>query len=147
MLCTSMNEAQKSIDELVGSFFGCFDNRKNRMPDFDFFNKHFLTDSVIGNKTESGVSTWSLNEFWQPRKELLTSGRLVEFHEWETESNTAIYHGIANRQSTYQKEGVLDGLPYSGEGIKLFQLVLTHGGWRIAYLLWEDLTEAHNKTL
>ena len=133
-----MIEAQKSIDNLAANFFKCFDNRASQVPDFDLFASCFVEGSVIGNRTSSEVNIWSLTDFWKPRAELLTSGRLAEFHEWEVEADTSIYDGIAVRQSTYQKEGILDGSPYAGEGTKCFQFALTPDGWRMTYVLWED---------
>ena len=133
-----MTESLTNIDKLVTSFFELFDNRRNRVPNYDLFKEHFVEDSVIGYRTEAGVTIWPLHEFWEPREELLTGGRLADFHEWEVDSETSISNGIASRRSSYQKEGLLDGLPYTGKGTKIFQLALVPDGWRIAYLLWED---------
>lgn len=133
-----MTEPSTSIDEIVSGFFCSFDNRRGRVPDFDLFRTFFVADSVIGNRTEARVTIWSLPDFWRPRNELLTGGRLIEFHEWETASETSIFDGIAVRHSSYQKEGLLDGLPYKGAGTKCFQFALTPDGWRIVYVLWED---------
>ena len=133
-----MSEPSKSIGEVVSGFFDAFDNRKGRVPDYDSFRLHFAEGSVIGKRTDAGVEIWSLHQFWEPRSELLTSGRLTEFHEWETESETSIFNGIAIRCSNYQKEGSLDDLPYHGEGTKCFQFALTPDGWRITHVLWED---------
>ena len=85
---------------------------------------------------------WSVADFWAPRNELLTNGRLVDFHEWETGADTSIEMGIASRQSSYEKAGLLDDLPYTGEGIKMFQFAMTENGWRIASLFWEDRNES-----
>jgi hypothetical protein len=134
----NMSDPSTLISELVSGFFDSFDNRNNRIPDFNLFTSYFLEDSVIGNRTNTDINIWSLRDFWEPRNELLTGGRLTEFHEWETEFETSIFDGIAIRHCTYQKEGLLDGLPYGGIGTKCFQLALTPDGWRIAYILWED---------
>jgi hypothetical protein len=133
-----MIKPSTSISEIVSGFFDSFDNRKNRVPDFSLFTMYFVDGSVIANRSNTGVEIWSLHEFWKPRIELLTGGRLTEFHEWETESETSIFNGIAIRCSTYQKAGLLDGLPYDGIGTKCFQFALTPDGWRITYVLWED---------
>lgn len=133
-----MTGPRTSIDELVSGLFHSFDNRMDRAPDFDLFLTWFVEDSVIGNRTDAGVSIWSLRDFWEPRKELLTSGRLTGFHEWESESETSIFNGIAVRRSSYQKEGLLDGNPYQGGGTKCFQFALTPDGWRITSVIWED---------
>lgn len=137
-LCINMIAPSTRISEIVLSFYDSFDNRDGRTPDFSLFKSHFIEQPSIGNRTNSEVRTWSLREFWEPRYELLTSGRLTEFHEWETDFQTHIFDGIAMRHSTYQKEGLLDGLPYGGVGTKCFQFAQAPDGWRIAYVLWED---------
>jgi hypothetical protein len=133
-----MTEPLTDINNIVSSFFDSFDNRKARVPNFDHFSNLFVEDSVIGNRANAGVTLWSLHDFWKPRNELLSNGRLCEFHEWETDSDTSIINGIAIRRSGYEKEGFLDGHPYAGVGTKFFQLALTPDDWRIVYLLWED---------
>ena len=133
-----MTDALANINNVTTAFFDAFDNRQNRIPDFDQFKKCFVEGSVIGKRTDTEVKVWSLSDFWKPRNELLIDGKLTEFHEWEVKPETSIFNGIAIRHCSYQKEGILDGLPYAGVGTKCFQFVLTQGGWRIAYLLWED---------
>ena len=133
-----MKEPGIHIDDLVSMFFDTFDNRGGRVPDYDVFRLAFAEGAVIGKRSSDGVELWSLREFWEPRSALLTSGKLMDFHEWETESTTTILDGVAVRSCTYQKEGLLDGLPYRGEGTKCFQFALTRGGWCITHVLWED---------
>jgi hypothetical protein len=77
--------------------------------------------------------------FLEPRAELLFGGRLQDFAEWETESQTRIEGHIAQRWLRYRKSGRLDGRLVEGEGIKTLQFVRTARGWRIAALAWQDL--------
>ena len=133
-----MNESTNKIDRLIANFFSSFDNRDSRIPNFDHFQSYFVEGAVIGNRTSERVRIWSLTQFWKPRIELLSGGGLTEFHEWETDSKTSVVEGLAFRQSSYEKDGFLNGNPYKGTGVKFFQLALTVEGWRIAYMLWED---------
>jgi hypothetical protein len=79
-----------------------------------------------------------VGEFANPRIELLTHGKLLDFNEWEISSTTQIFNGIAARTSRYSKSGLLNGSDYSGSGTKCFQLVELGVGWRIASLAWVD---------
>jgi len=133
-----MTEAHDSINKIISIFYESFDNRNGRLPNFSRFQSCFEKGSSIGNRSDEEVRIWSLHDFWEPRYELLTGGRLREFHEWETAFETHVFNGIAMRHSSYQKNGKLDGLPYAGAGTKCFHLALTPEGWRITNVLWED---------
>lgn len=131
------NESQE-LNSLVGNFYQCFDNRMNRLPDFNRFISLFIDGATIGKRTESQTTLWSLPEFWKPRADLLRNGQLVDFHEWETDFKNVIFDGIAMRQSFYEKAGSLDRHTYTGQGVKHFQIIKVGGVWRIAHLMWQD---------
>jgi hypothetical protein len=132
------SDAKRAIDRLVASFFELFSNRGGVVPQlngiFDLFVAQGIVAKCVGVPPE--VST--LEEFIAPRRELLSSGRLKEFHERETSERTLILGNIAQRVSGYTKSGVLNGMPFSTRGVKLFQFVRTDAGWRIASVAWDD---------
>jgi len=129
---------QEEIDELVARFFGVFDNRNGRVPDFAAFATLFIRGAVITVRNAGNVQVLSLADFVAPREKLLTGGALTDFHEWELESDTFVSGGIASRNCRYRKEGTMNELPYTGQGTKSFHFVRTDSGWRIASVLWED---------
>ena len=131
--------AEQHIDTLVTSFYNAFNNRNGLKVNFETFALFFVNDARISKKTNAGIETWSIQEFWQPRFELLSNGQLTGFYEWETQSRTSIFNDIAARESRYEKKGLLNGDDYQGDGHKLFQFVLTKQGWKIASILWQDL--------
>ena len=45
---------------------------------------------------------------------------------------------MAQRISTYEKTGSLQGRPFTTRGMKTFQFVLTASGWRIIAVAWDD---------
>lgn len=81
---------------------------------------------------------YTVEEFIEPRQQLLAEGRLVNFNEWETSERTKTVGAIASRFSEYRKSGILDGVPFEGGGTKTMQFVLTPDGWRIAAVSWCD---------
>jgi hypothetical protein len=85
-----------------------------------------------------GVESWSVDEFIAPRAAMLTDGTLLDFHEWETESNTTVTGNIASRRSQYRKTGTLNGSVVAGGGRKFIQLCRIDGRWMISSVLWED---------
>jgi len=127
-----------SIDEVIGRFFAAFDNRDERVPTNESFDSIFAPNSVVASHSSSSVSICTVQEFARPRIELLLSGRLLNFFEWETEANNVVIGSLAVRRSRYSKSGLLDGRPYAGSGTKFFQLALLERSWRIVALSWAD---------
>jgi hypothetical protein len=126
------------LDELTRDFFGAFTNRGGRAPDVDRLYRLFLPQAVITRRNGETCEICTLPEFIEPRRQLLAGGRLVDFAEEEVSAHTEIFGGIAQRFCVYRKEGMLDGRPYSGRGVKTIQFIRLDGGWRISALAWED---------
>ena len=131
-------EMSAEIDALVEAFYAAFDNRGGRAPAGDALRALFAPEATITRVDGGAAETWDADGFVTPRVELLTDGRLLEFHEWETESRTHVAGHIASRWSVYEKEGLLGGADYRGGGQKLIQLRRDAGRWLISSLLWED---------
>jgi hypothetical protein len=123
---------------LVSAFYAAFDNRASRSPAGDELRALFGAAATITRVTGDQVASWSPEAFIAPRIAMLTDGTLTQFHEWETDSRTAVIGSIASRWSTYEKEGKLNGADYRGGGHKFIQLARTRGRWLISSILWED---------
>jgi len=134
------SDDRAQIDEIIANFFGAFDNRANRIPSLEKLAGLFVPGAIITRDTGARCEHYSVKRFAEPRVQLLTSGELIEFHEWETESSTKIVGLIAVRESRYRKEGVLKGGPYVGSGQKFFQLSRLDTEWRITAVAWSDDT-------
>lgn len=127
-----------AIDALVASFFAAFDNRKGKVPAARDFEALFGPSALIVTHGAAGPQAATPRAFVEPRIALLTSGELVDFHEWETESRTTIDGSLAIRRSRYAKDGSHHAKPYTGTGTKHFQLARLEQGWRIMALSWID---------
>ena len=130
--------AKDKIDTLVARLFSAFDNRNGVRPDVATVTDCFTEKATIVRRGSTGAELYTVGEFANPRIELLTHGKLLDFHEWEISSTTQIFNGIASRTSRYSKSGLLNGNEYSGSGTKCFHLVELDLGWRIASLAWVD---------
>jgi hypothetical protein len=126
------------IDEVIARFFGAFDNRNGRIPSLDELTCLFVPGAIVVRDTGSDCEHCSVSQFAEPRLRLLTSGELVGFHEWETESSTQLKGLVALRTSRYRKQGTLNARPYGGTGQKFFQLGRLASGWRISAIAWSD---------
>jgi hypothetical protein len=130
--------AASAIDKLITDFFSTLDNRDGRVPDMETLLGFFADKAVIARASGAQIELFTAIEFARPRIELLRSGRLVDFHEAETQGTTNVFGTIATHTSRYRKAGLLDGKPYAGQGTKTFQLVALECGWRILSLAWID---------
>ena len=126
------------IDAVIARFFRAFDNRAGRRPTLDELTRLFVPGAIIVRDAGSCCEHYAVAQFAEPRLRLLTSGELVEFHEWEIDSSTQITASVALRTSRYRKQGTLNGQPYGGTGHKFFQLAKLASGWHISALAWTD---------
>ena len=131
-------EDRAAIEAVVADFFAAFRNTGGRRPAAEPLRRLFLADARVIRHGGAAVDSWSVDDFIAPRIALLTGGRLVDFEEHEISSSTDGAGAIAQRLARYRKRGLLDGADYSGGGTKLFHLVRTADGWRIAALTWQD---------
>ena len=132
------SKAIADIDKVIQAFFAVFDNRQGNIPDFGEFGCLFFDCSMVYKREGNSVRPMGLDEFIGPRDAMLTDGTLQDFYQWEIESQTLVNGGIATRVCRYGKSGLLNGKPYSGQGNKHIQLALTHDGWKITSVVWQD---------
>ena len=131
-------DSKAAIDNLVAEFFGLFSNLGGGAPDLGRAYSLFVDGGVIARCVPSEPEIFTVDRFIAPRQELLSNGTLTEFSEVETSATTEVVGHIAQRRSTYRKSGVLDGVPFVTDGVKIFQLVDTPAGWRILSVAWDD---------
>ncbi len=126
------------INNLTKQFFNLFDNTGNKIPDWAITQKICIPEIIIIKKTGLTEIVYTLTNFIEPRKTILSDGTLTNFQEYELHEETQIIGHIAHRRSRYQKSGSLFGKPFIETGTKLFQFIKTKNGWKINSLLWED---------
>lgn len=133
-----MNESRAALDDVTRRFFAAFTNRAGARPAVDDLYRLFLPQAVITKRSGAVCEIYSVAQFVEPRRQLLTGGTLVDFHEEEVTAHTEVFGGIAQRWCTYRKAGVLNGQPFAGRGTKTIQFIQLDGTWRISALAWED---------
>lgn len=132
--------ACERIDAVIASFYGAFDNRNDRRPEFETLARLFAPGAIVVRDTGVHCERYDVQAFIEPRLRLLAGGTLVDFHEWETEASTEIAGLVAARTSRYEKVGLLDGKRYAGGGRKFFQLGRFDDAWLITAVAWSDDT-------
>ena len=126
------------IDNITKQFFDVFNNTNQRQPEWTILDNICIAQIIIIKKTGLTQTIYDLASFIEPRKSILTNGTLTNFQETEIEEETKIVGHIAQRHSTYQKKGNLNGKDFIENGTKLFQFIKTIDGWKINSLVWED---------
>lgn len=125
------------IAELTATFYSAFTNGGGHAR-VDTLYDICLREAVIVNATTEEPATYNLREFVEPRRELLASGTLSDFREYEISNETKQHGRIAQRISRYEKTWIERGLHMLGAGTKIFSFVETPHGWKIACVLWHD---------
>ncbi|MEV6494524.1 DUF4440 domain-containing protein [Actinoplanes sp. NPDC051633] len=129
-----MDDDRAAIAELVRTFFAAFTSGGS----LDELRAVLLPGAVIVRTCGGEPAVHDVDGFIAPRRELLTGGRLTGFREWPLDGHTEIFGDIAHHFGGYAKEGVLDGEPFTGRGMKTMQFVRTAAGWRISAVAWDD---------
>jgi hypothetical protein len=134
---TVVTDDQSQIEEVVKTFFAAFTSGSDIEARLDGLRKVLLPEARIV-RTCGVPASYDVDGFIDPRRELLTSGRVTEFREWELDGTTEVYGDIAHHWCTYAKEWMENGEPLTGAGAKAIQLVRTVTGWRISAVAWDD---------
>ena len=102
----SVSFNQIAINNLIDNFFKIFNNKNNRIPEWEKINEICIPNALIIKKEGIEIEyIYTLNSFIEPRKIILTNGTLLDFEEFEIAHETTINENIACRVSKYQKKG------------------------------------------
>ncbi len=126
-----------TIDTVIKTFFSIFNN-KNDQPDWNVIHKVCIPETMVIKKNGTEHIIYNLNSFVDPRKKILSDGTLIDFEEYEINSETKIVGNIAQRYSRYQKTGTLNGEQFKEFGTKFLQLIKINNEWKISSIIWED---------
>jgi hypothetical protein len=127
-----------AIAEIVRTFFAAFVSGADTASRLDALREVFLPQAVIVRACGGEPVVYGVETFIRPRLELLSSGRIAHFTEWELAGRSEVFGDIAQHFCSYAKSGVQDGVPFSGRGMKTFQFVRMSAGWRISAVAWDD---------
>jgi hypothetical protein len=126
------------LADLIETFFAAFTSGPGCADRLDGLAALFLPQAVIVKTGGGELTAYSVDSFIAPRRELLLCGALTAFREWPTTGTTDICGDIAQHFCGYAKQGVQNGIPFTGRGHKMLQFVRTGTGWRLSAVAWED---------
>ncbi|MEV6302669.1 DUF4440 domain-containing protein [Actinoplanes sp. NPDC051861] len=127
-----------AIEGIVRTFFAAFASGAGCQERLDGLREAFLPEAVIVRTCGGVPAVHGVDDFIGPRAELLSSGVLTEFREWELAGRTDVFGDVAQHFCSYAKAGVRRGVAFSGRGMKTLQFVRVDAGWRISALAWDD---------
>lgn len=133
-----LSKDQFLINDATRKFYEVFLTTQGQAPDWQALHQLCLPTVRFTNKNDLGFVAANLDEFVAPRKIKLADGTLVNFEEFEIQSETKIIQHIAQRYSRYEKRGILNEREFQQRGEKLLQFVKIDDAWKINSVLWED---------
>ena len=126
------------IEGMVAAFFAAFASGPESSTRLGTLRSMFLPQAVIVSTCGAEPAVCGVEGFITPRETLLSGGALVDFKEWEVSGRVDQFGDIAHWFGSYAKEGVQDGTPFAGRGMKTMQFIRTPEGWRITAAAWDD---------
>jgi hypothetical protein len=132
---------EAAIAEVVSTFFAAFTSGPGIESRIEALRAAFVPEAVVVRTCGGVPAVYGVEDFLRPRLELLTGGSLVDFSEWEVRGRTDLFGDVAQHFCSYAKQGVQDGVPFTGRGMKTMQLVRMPAGWRISAAAWDDERE------
>ena len=131
-------QATDEISALVEDFFAVFVDGDEAVARAAAIRRAFLPSAVIVNMSDGAPTAWGVEEFLEPRVELMTSGRLPGFAEWPVDIRVDVIGDVAHVWCRYEKSWTDEAGTQTGAGTKSIQLARTDGRWRISAIIWQD---------
>jgi RimJ/RimL family protein N-acetyltransferase len=133
-----ISKDQFLINDVTKKFYSAFSTINGQVPNWHLLEHLCLPTVLFNNTHDVGFDVTNFVEFMAPRKIKLTDGSLVNFEEYEIQSETKVTQSIAQRYSQYAKRGILNGRSFQRRGEKFIQFIKIHNAWKINSVLWED---------
>jgi hypothetical protein len=133
-----MDADRAAIAEIGTVFFAAFTSGSDLAERIDALRDVLLPQALIIRAGVGAPAIYDVDGFIEPRRALLSGGTLVDFSEWEVAGETEVFADIAQHTCRYAKSGIQEGVPFTAQGVKMFQFVRTLVGWRISSASWAD---------
>lgn len=126
-----------AIESLVADFFAAFTTAPDLDVRLDRLRAMFLPGARIVSMAGPSLAAYDVDAFIEPRRALLSDGSLTDFSEWPTSGRVDVFGDVAHWFGHYAKQGVQEGVPFTGSGGKSIQFVRS-GTWLISGAAWDD---------
>lgn len=127
-----------AIEGLVAQFFAAFTTSSDLEARMAGLRAMFLPGARIVSAAGPSLRSYGVDEFIEPRRELLSGGTLTDFSEWPTGGRVDVFGDVAHWFGGYAKRWAQDGATVTGRGGKSIQFVRRDGAWLISAAAWDD---------
>ncbi len=127
-----------TVAAVLRQFFAAVSFRAGGTPEYERLYDLFTAEGRLIRSTTDVPQDLSINQFVLDRRRLYTNGELTAFKEAELTSHTDIFGRVAHRLSAYEKQGVLNGVEFTGRGVISTQFIHHPTGWKISSMAWDD---------
>ena len=128
-----------AVLEVVETFFAAFESGEGVDGRIDALRAVMLPEALVVRTCGLPPAAYDVTTFLEPRRVLLSDGTLVDFAEHAVQGRVDVFGDVAHWFGSYEKDGLLDGQPGAGAGMKSVQLVRTEAGWRVSAAAWDDV--------
>lgn len=132
-----MTVDKNNIEKVIHAFLRPFSNINGR-PLFHRFHDLFTEQAVIIKNTGPYPESWTVTNFIDRVKFMLSDESLTEFHEAYIAGSTSVYGNIAHHFFAFKKSGKKNGVPFHTFGMKSIQLIRMGDEWKIASVSWDE---------
>ena len=127
-----------ALQDLLKIFFDAVSFEAGGAPSYRRIHTLFAGPGLLIKNSGAVPEISNVNQFIEPRQASVDAGELTRFHEAELRADTQVFGNVAHRLSTYEKSGVMNGVPFEAKGLISTQFVHTPAGWKMSAMAWDD---------
>jgi len=127
-----------TLGTLMDEFFRAVSFDEGQRPQYEVLHDLFIADGKLIRNSGKSPEISTVDQFIGARRAMVEAGELTSFYEAELTNVTEIFGNVAHRFSTYEKRGMLNGVPLLGRGMISTQFLRTPASWKISSMAWDD---------
>ena len=129
---------KNELDRLIHEFFRAVSFEAGEVPPYEVIRSVFVDSGLLIKNTGPVPEISTVQQFIEPRQEMVRSGDLTRFNEHELSESTTIFGNVAHRFSVYAKSGTMKNVAFEAKGMISTQFILTPSGWKMSAMAWDD---------
>jgi len=131
-------DKRAALDTAMRRLYAAISFPEGGTPDWAGVRALFAPWARVTRVTPEGVDALDLAGFEAMFTELLESGAVLSFYEYEVARRLDLFGSVAHVLSAYETKRSLEALAPFGRGINSVQLLFQDGRWSIVSLVWDE---------
>jgi hypothetical protein len=132
-----MNKGE-ALDSAIDRLYRVVSFNEGEAPDWEGMRTLFAVGARITRVTPEGVDALDLPGFTAMFAEMVDSGAVLSFFQYETGRRVEMFGAVAHVLSAYQTKRSREALASLGHGINSIQLLWTDDQWLVVSLIWDE---------